>query len=66
MNLKDPKLTALQFNEYINNQENNHDQSGDYISWLSQQDTVYGYTFDEGNWLDIGDIDAYTEAVFTF
>ncbi len=51
--------------EYLN-QNDNHDQAGNYISWLSKHDTVYGYTFNEGNWLDIGDIDAYTEAVFTF
>ena len=51
--------------EYLSRQ-NNPDEVGHYISWLSKQDAVYGYTFDEGNWLDIGDIDAYTEAVFTF
>ena len=51
--------------EYLS-QHNNPDESGNYISWLSQRDTVYGYTFNEGNWFDIGDIDAYTEAVFTF
>ena len=51
--------------EYLN-QQNNPDESGNYISWLSQRDSVYGYTFNEGNWFDISDIDAYTEAVFTF
>jgi glucose-1-phosphate thymidylyltransferase len=46
---------------------NNHnDAPGYYISWLVKSDKVYGYTFNEGSWLDIGDIDSYTEAVFTF
>ncbi len=43
-----------------------NDAAGDYISWLVKSDKVYGYAFNEGNWLDIGDTDAYTEAVFTF
>ncbi|MFC1658424.1 nucleotidyltransferase family protein [Candidatus Omnitrophota bacterium] len=60
-----PKEKLQLIDEYIN-QQNSTDQSGDYISWLSKRDTVYGYTFDEGAWLDIGDIEAYTEAVFTF
>ncbi|MFC1592680.1 nucleotidyltransferase family protein [Candidatus Omnitrophota bacterium] len=51
--------------EYLNHKDN-HDQAGNYISWLSKRDSVYGYTFNDGSWLDIGDIDAYTEAVFTF
>lgn len=42
------------------------DAAGDYISWLVKSDKVYGYAFNEGNWLDVGDTDAYTEAVFTF
>jgi len=42
------------------------DAAGDYISWLVKSDKVYGYAFNEGNWLDVGDADAYTEAVFTF
>ena len=61
-----PKDKLSLIYEYLDNQQNNPDESGHYISWLSKQDTVYGYTFNEGNWLDVGDIDAYTEAVFTF
>lgn len=52
--------------EYLNNQQNSPEESGHYISWLSKRDAVYGYTFNEGSWFDIGDIDAYTEAVFSF
>ena len=57
------KLALIQ--EYIS-QGNNCDRAGDYISWLSRQGAVYGYTFSDGNWIDVGDIDSYTEAVFTF
>lgn len=42
------------------------DAAGNYISWLVKSDKVYGYAFNEGNWLDVGDADAYAEAVFTF
>lgn len=52
-------------NEYLKG-ERDLDRIGAYIEWLSQKDTVYGYAFEGGDWLDIGDIDAYTEAVFTF
>lgn len=51
--------------DYLNH--NHHDDAaGDYISWLVKSDKVYGYSFNEGSWLDVGDTDAYTEAVFTF
>jgi len=39
--------------------------TGSYIQWLTQNDSVYGHVF-TGTWLDIGDTDAYTEAVLTF
>lgn len=42
------------------------DSAGDYISWLIKSEKVYGYAFNEGSWLDVGDTDAYAEAVFTF
>lgn len=56
------KISLLQ--EYLK-EGNDMDKAGSYIQWLSARDTVYGYTF-PGAWLDIGDIDSYTEAVFTF
>lgn len=41
------------------------DKIGSFIQWLAKKDSVHGHVF-EGTWLDIGDIDAYTEAVYTF
>jgi glucose-1-phosphate thymidylyltransferase len=59
-----PKEKTSLIREYIK-EGNNLDKIGSYIQWLSKKDTVYGYSF-EGDWFDIGDIDSYTEAVFTF
>jgi glucose-1-phosphate thymidylyltransferase len=59
-----PKENLHLIGHYLN-QNGEYDAPGHYISWLTKSDKVYGYTF-EGNWCDIGDIDAYTEAVFTF
>lgn len=56
------KISLIQ--EYLK-EGNDIDKAGSYIQWLSTRDTVYGYMF-QGAWLDIGDIDSYTEAVFTF
>lgn len=52
------------FEQYLS-QNSRSEEPGNYISWLAKSDKVYGYSF-EGNWCDIGDIDAYSEAVFTF
>ncbi len=41
------------------------DTTGDFISWLSQQEAVYGFSF-EGRWYDIGSIEAYHEAQADF
>lgn len=61
-----PSEKLASINEFLNSKQSNHNGSGHYISWLSKQEPVYGYTFNQGTWLDIGDIDSYTEAVFTF
>ena len=60
-----PKDKLSLINEYLN-QKTGAEEAGHYISWLFKKDIVYGYTFNEGSWFDIGDIDSYTEAVFTF
>lgn len=59
-----PKERLRLISEYLS-QNNNHDAPGQYISWLAKLDKVYGYAF-EGDWRDISDKDAYTDAVFTF
>lgn len=43
-----------------------HDNLGDFIAWLAQRETVYGYRF-VGRWYDIGSPDQLEEAnrVFT-
>lgn len=37
------------------------DKAGDFVSWLSKNETVYGYTFN-GVWLDIGDKESLEHA----
>jgi len=59
-----PKEKLSRLNEYLGH-GHDHDAIGNFFKWLAQHDTVYGYSF-EGMWLDIGDIDAYTEAVMIF
>ncbi len=41
------------------------DTTGDYIHWLMEYDTVYGFKF-SGKWYDIGSIEAYKEAQMAF
>lgn len=60
-----PKEKLHLISDYLSHNDHNG-APGNYISWLIESDRVYGYTFDKGTWLDIGDADAYTEAVFTF
>jgi len=37
------------------------DKAGDYIRWLTEESTVYGFKF-EGKWYDIGSVESYYEA----
>lgn len=60
-----PREKLHLISDYLS-QNHQADATGHYISWLVKSDKVYGYAFNEGSWLDVGDIDAYTEAVFTF
>ena len=46
--------------EYLDS-GNNPDAPGNYISWLYQNDDVYGWVFSE-SWFDIGDIEQYEKA----
>lgn len=45
--------------EYL--RSNPGDRPGDFIKWLSQSETVYGYVF-QGKWYDIGSIEEYERA----
>ena len=59
-----PKEKVQRLYEYLGH---GHDQDaiGNFFKWLAQHDHVYGYSFN-GTWLDIGDIEAYSEAVMIF
>ena len=37
------------------------DKAGDYIHWLTEAGTVFGFKF-QGKWYDIGSIETYQEA----
>ncbi len=41
------------------------DKAGEYIKWLSEKQSVYGFKF-EGRWFDIGSIESYHEAQKAF
>jgi len=55
-----PKSTLGLVAEYIG-QTDKADKAGDYIHWLVEQGSVYGYTF-QGRWYDIGSLESYEEA----
>ncbi|HOY09697.1 MAG TPA: nucleotidyltransferase family protein [Candidatus Omnitrophota bacterium] len=40
---------------------NKTDKAGDYIHWLTETDTVFGFKF-QGKWYDIGSIETYQKA----
>lgn len=61
-----PKEKINSLFEYLRLFPDKKDVIGNYISWLCQQDTVYAHRFNNGQWIDIGDIDSYTEAVCSF
>ncbi len=42
--------------------EGRKDNLGDFISWLSKHIDVYSFTFNDGNWYDVGNADSYLEA----
>lgn len=49
------------FEKYLSSSSNSKDASGNYIKWLSQNDSVHGYVVG-GRWFDIGDIESYKKA----
>jgi len=46
------------FEKYLNGPGNQKDASGNYIKWLSDNDSAYGFVI-SGRWFDIGDIQSY-------
>lgn len=59
-----PKSSLAMLSQYIKESEKT-DKAGDYIRWLSQKQTVYGYQF-QGKWFDIGSLESYREAQQAF
>jgi len=55
-----PKNKLSFIKEYVKMQ-NKMDAPGYYMSWLAQEDKIYGFTFTE-DWYDIGNIESYKKA----
>jgi len=53
------------FEKYLTDKSHSKDASGNYIKWLSENDSVYGYIV-PGKWYDIGDIESYKKAEGNF
>lgn len=60
-----PKETISMLQEYID-KNTKSDNLGDFLSWLSQNIEVNGYSFSEGNWYDVGNPDSYLDAFKIF
>jgi len=56
-----PKERLGLFDKYLKGPGNPKDASGNYIKWLSEVDSVYGYPIN-GRWYDIGDMESYKKA----
>ena len=59
-----PKAKLSGVAEYLETSKHN-DAPGNYISWLVQNDVVYGFIFD-GEWYDIGDKNIYEKVKNTY
>ena len=60
-----PKNSVKILLHYV--KENNKvDNLGDFVSFLSQKTGVYGYSFLEGSWHDIGSPDSYLDSLKTY
>ena len=56
-----PKYVTEMLLEYVGSNEK-HDNLGDFLSWLCKRTEVYGYSFTNGDWYDVGNPDSYIEA----
>lgn len=55
-----PEDTVALLDQYL--EEGTADELGEFIEWLVERDTVYGYAFEEP-WYDIGTAESYLDAV---
>ena len=60
-----PSQKLKLFKDYLGIQEHSRDASGNYIKWLKEVDSVYGYVLN-GRWYDIGDMESYKKACVSF
>jgi glucose-1-phosphate thymidylyltransferase len=58
-----PKETLGFLHKYIADPKTSKDAPGNYMRWLMQHDTVYGFALKDNNWHDIGHFEAYKEVV---
>jgi glucose-1-phosphate thymidylyltransferase len=58
------KVTGI-LEEYVGTNPKS-DNLGDFLSYLCQNEEVRGYTFDNGNWYDVGNPDSYIDAFKIF
>lgn len=56
-----PAQKLKMFRKYLSSASKSKDASGNYIMWLSKNDSVYGYVL-SGRWYDIGDMKSYKKA----
>ncbi len=61
-----PKRTLKLLDRYIADPKTSKDAPGNYIRWLMEHDTVFGFALEDGNWHDIGHFDSYKEVVKRF
>ena len=59
-----PKEKLFLFKEYIN-KRGEAEKIDSYLEWLIKKDEVFGFEF-HGNWINVRDLDSYTEAIFIF
>ncbi len=60
-----PEYIADLIEKYVKS-ENEVDNIGSFISWICKKDKLFGFTFSNGVWYDIGSPDSYIEALKVF
>ncbi len=60
-----PPYVADLLKEYVS-ASREADNIGNFMAWLCERDELYGFSFSEGMWYDIGSPDSYIEALKMF
>jgi len=61
-----PKETLSLLTKYMKDATTKKDAPGNYIHWLLEEKGVYGFTLEQGHWVDIGHFDSYKDVVNRF